>query len=86
MRTTLTLDRDVAERLKLEMRRTGKSLKSTVNEALRLGLALGEKPRKGPKFAVRPHAFGFQPGIDLDRINQLVDELEANEVARKHRR
>jgi hypothetical protein len=24
-----------------------------------------------------PHAFGFRPGIDLDKLNQLVDELEA---------
>jgi hypothetical protein len=35
---------------------------------------------------VRPHAFGFKPGIDLDRINQLVDELESEETARKLRR
>jgi hypothetical protein len=25
----------------------------------------------------RPHAFGFKPGIDPDKLNQLVDELEA---------
>ena len=44
-----------------------------INEALR------------PRFDVQPHAFGFKPGIDLDRINQLVDELEAEEVARNLR-
>jgi hypothetical protein len=32
---------------------------------------------------VEPHAFGFKPGVDLDRLNQLVDELEAEEHARK---
>ena len=83
MRTTLTLDRDVAERLRLEMRRTGKGLKESVNEALRRGLALGGRPPRAPRFRVEPHAFGFKPGIDLDRLNQLADELEAEEASRK---
>ncbi len=83
MRTTLSLDRDVAERLRLEMRRTGKGLKESVNEALRRGLALGGRPPRAPRFRVEPHAFGFKPGIDLDRLNQLADELEAEEASRK---
>jgi len=83
VRTTLSLDRDVAERLRLEMRRTGKGLKESVNEALRRGLALGGRPPRAPRFRVEPHAFGFKPGIDLDRLNQLADELEAEEASRK---
>jgi hypothetical protein len=87
VRTTLTLDRDVAERLKSEMRRTGKGLKAAVNEALRLGLGMGGKPAAPKPFRVEPHDFGpIKPGLDLDRMNQLVDELEAEEVARKLRR
>jgi hypothetical protein len=85
MRTTLSLDRDVAERLRLEMRRTGKGLKESVNEALRRGLALGGRPPRAPRFRVEPRAFGFKPGIDLDRLNQLADELEAEEASRKLR-
>ena len=85
MRTTLTLDRDVAERIRKDVRRTGKSLKAVVNEALRLGLGLAGKPPSAPRFAVRPHSFGFRPGVDLDRLNQLVDELEAEETARRLR-
>lgn len=86
MRTTLTLDRDVADRVKLEVRRSGKAMKAVVNEALRMGLGLVGKPVKPPRFQVRPHAFGLKPGIDRDRINQLVDELESEETARKLRR
>jgi hypothetical protein len=41
------------------------------------------KPVSPPRFKVRAHAFGFKPGIDLDRLNQLVDELEAAELSRK---
>jgi len=83
VRTTLTLEPDVAARLKQEVRRSGKGLKSVVNEALRLGLGLSGKPARVPRFEVRPHAFGFKPGVDLDRINQLVDELASDEAARK---
>ena len=86
MRTTLTLERDVAARLRLEVRRTGKSLKAIVNEALRHGLALQGQPPTPPRFEVQPHAFGFRPGIDLDRMNQLVDELASEESTRKLRR
>jgi hypothetical protein len=85
VRTTLTLDPVVAARLKSEMRRTGKTLKTVVNEALKQGLGVGGRPVHAPKFAVHGHAFGIKPGIDLDRLNQLVDELETDEVARKTR-
>ena len=38
------------------------------------------------RFKVRPHAFNFKPGVDVDRLNQLADELETAEVAEKLRR
>ena len=83
MRTTLTIEPDVAARLRQEIRRSGKGLKALVNEALRLGLGLSGKPVRPPHFEVRPHAFGFKPGVDLDRMNQIVDELDSDETARK---
>jgi hypothetical protein len=83
MRTTLTLDPDVARRLELEMKRSNEGLKSIVNRALRIGLGMSDKPVRPKAFRVQSHDFGFRAGIDLDRMNQLVDELEAEEVARK---
>ena len=83
MRTTLTLDRDVAEALAKEMRRTRRSLKALVNDALRRGLRLGGKAPRPPRFAVHPHAFGVRLGMVLDRMNQLVDELDAGEATRR---
>jgi len=83
MRTTLTLERDVADSVRREMRRSGKGLKAVVNHALRMGLGLSAKQVRPPRFRVRPHAFGFKPGVDLNRLNQLVDELEAEEGARR---
>ena len=83
MRTTLTIDPDVEQLLQREMRRTNGSMKAVVNDALRIGLGMRGKPARAPLFKVEPHAFGFRPGIDTDRLNQLVDELEADEFARK---
>ena len=81
----MTLEADIADRVEREMRRTGKAMKQVVNEALRSGLGLVERPAAPRPFEVRPHSFAFKPGIDLDRVNQLVDELEAEDVVRKLR-
>ncbi len=85
MCTTLTLDRDVAERVSKEMRRTGKGLKATINDALRRGLNIGGRAPRAPRFEVQPHGFGVRPGVDLDRMNQLVDELDVEHAIRKLR-
>jgi hypothetical protein len=83
MRTTLTLDPDVAMKIKKRMVEQKLTLKETVNQALRSGLKAVEKETKRSPFKVIPHSFGFKPGIDLNRLNQLVDELEAGEYVRK---
>lgn len=83
MRTTLTLDPEVAARIKSDMRRTGKTLKAVVNDALKRGLGLGGRAPRVPRFRVRAHALGFKPGVDLDRLGQLVDELDVEAARRK---
>jgi len=83
MRTTLTLEADVAKQLELEVKKQGRSLKDVVNQALRIGLGVTDKPVRPKRFIVKPHASGFRPGVDLDRLNQLVDELSVEESARK---
>ena len=83
MRTTLTLDPDVARRLEQEMKRSGEGMKSVVNRALRVGLGMTDKPVEPPAFQVQPHEFGVRPGVDLDRMNQLADELEAEESGKR---
>ena len=82
MRTTLTIEPDVAQLLRREIRRSDRSMKAVVNEALRIGLGMGSKTPQTSRYEVKPHAFGFKPGIDINRLNQLVDELEAEEMGR----
>lgn len=83
MRTTITLDADVAERLRQRMRTSRKSFKVTVNEALRAGLSSGVKGPKRKPFLVRPHRSAFVPGVDAERLNQLADDVEADVSATK---
>lgn len=80
MRTTLTLDDDLAAALKEQARRADKPFKQVVNDTLRRGLspALAEAESG---YQVTPHDSGFRPGVDPLRLNQLNDSLEAAEFA-----
>ena len=86
MRTTVTLDRDVAAKLKELAHRRRASFKETLNDVIRRGLAAQRTsgPRS-PRFAVEPHASGLQPGIDAHKLNQLVDQLAAEDFVHRHR-
>jgi len=83
MRTTLTIDDDLAGILKRKARELDKPFREIVNTALRKGLA--ESETEAPhRVVVRPHDFGFfQAGLDPDRVNQLVDELAVEDYLKK---
>ena len=80
MRTTLTLDDDLAALLRQQAATRGISIKETVNQALRAGLARETTARDIQTPRTIRHSFGFRPGVDLDRLNQLADDLEAAAV------
>ncbi len=82
MRTTLTLDDDVAAALKQQARILDKPFKQVVNEALRRGLTLSE-PADRPPFKIRTFSGGYRPGIDPHRLRQVADELEMEEFLQK---
>ena len=77
MRTTLTLDNDLAQRLKQAAVRDGKPFKQIVNETLRTGLGLRDKPVKNRgKTVLRTFHSRLRAGIDETKLNQLADQLE----------
>lgn len=84
MRTVITLDPDIAERLDRESRRSGKGLDATANEVLRVSLEMIERPVEPAPFRIRSFVDGLRPGIDPDKMNQLLDDLDAEGVARTH--
>jgi hypothetical protein len=80
MRTTLTLDDDVAARLQAESRRTGRPFKTVVNEYLRAGLAQRRVAKAAVRFRVEPVSMGAPlPGRSYDNIGALLEEVEGAE-------
>ena len=77
MRTTLTLDPDVAMKLKKSMAENKITFKEAVNQTLRRGMKAAAKEKKRAPFKVIPHSFGFKPGIDQNKLNQLLDQMDA---------
>jgi hypothetical protein len=80
MRTTVTLDDDVAARLQHLTRERRISFKEAINETLRAGLA-GERTTR--EYRLHTYPMGMRPGIDLDRALQLDAALEDEETLRK---
>ena len=80
MRTTLTLDEDVAARLQHLTRERGISFKVAVNETLRAGLGSDVQARA---YRLPTYSMGVRPAIDLDRALQLDAALEDEEILRK---
>lgn len=76
MRTTLTLDDDVAAKVKAEMRRTGLSMKEVVNEMIRVGLLLKDKAAKQKPFKVNARPLGVRPGLNYDSTSELLEQVE----------
>jgi hypothetical protein len=81
MRTTVTLDQDVAAKLKQAARDRGVSFKEALNSSVRRGLSSTETTPRPYRLPVR--RLGAKPGVDLDRALRLAGELEDAEVVRK---
>lgn len=76
MRTTLTLDEDVALLLRREIRRSGEPLKQAVNRCLRTALT-SRRPAVQPEpFKVTPIDFRLPDGIDTDKTSSILEALE----------
>lgn len=81
MRTTVTLDEDVAAALKRTARERGISFKEALNAAVRRGL--GESDRPARPYRLPAYDMHLKPGIDLTKALQLAAALEDDEIVRK---
>jgi len=78
VRTALTLEPDVAAKLKVEARRSGRSFKDIVNDTLRRGLASGRGSTRRVAFRVEARDLGnLKPGLSLESVADLLDQLES---------
>ena len=76
MRTTLTLDDDVAAKLRAEVRKSGAPIKQIVNDCLRVGLNSRSKAASRPPFKVKARALGLRPGFNYDNVWELIEQIE----------
>lgn len=83
MRTTLTLDDALADKLKKLAHESGKPFKQVVNEVLLSGLA-HNRQIQAQRYRLQPASMG-EPGsgINLDKALQLADELEDMAIIHK---
>jgi hypothetical protein len=79
MRTTLTLDPDVARLIEEAVHRERRPTKQVVNDALRRGLAPSPSSTPEP-YQLVPHKSSLQPGLDLSGFNRLADQLEDDAI------
>ena len=79
MRTTLTLDADVAAKAKRGAARLGKPFKSVINSALRIGLDEVLKPPAAKPYRTKPRPMGLRTGFNYDNIGELLAQLEGED-------
>jgi hypothetical protein len=77
VRTTLTLDDDVAVRLKAAARRSGASFREVVNQTIRSGLSSRPPAKPKARFRVAARDLGaLRIGVSLDSIADVLDHGE----------
>jgi hypothetical protein len=78
VRTTLSIDDDVAKLVEDEVRRSGDTFKGTVNRLLRQGLMASSKPKSEKTFVIQPFPLGVGEMLDRHngKVSALLDELE----------
>jgi hypothetical protein len=80
MRTTLTLDADVAALVKQVAKQRKAGLKATVNEALRRGLEVLTRPPATPApYRVQPWNLGGSRVGSLDNVEEVLSRVEGED-------
>jgi hypothetical protein len=81
MRTTLTLDADVASRARKGAAQLGKPFKEVINAALRLGLDQLLRPPAAKPYRTRGRPMGLCQGLSYDNVAELIARAEGEDHA-----
>lgn len=60
------------------MKKSGKSFKEAVNEALRAGLLAQQRQQKRKPFKIWTFNMGLKPGYSYDKPWNLIEEIEGS--------
>jgi hypothetical protein len=85
MRTTVTLEPDVARLLSERARQTRKSFKETLNAAVRSSLGRETDSSENREFTIEARPMQLKAGVDAGRLNSLLDDLDADAFIEKTR-
>ena len=85
MRTTLTLEDDLAARLKERAHKTKRPFKIVVNEAIRAGLG-STGAAAVPPFKLKAKRLGMRPEFQNRNFNHVYEELEIDTFLDKNHR
>ncbi len=78
MRTTITLDEDVAAKIQSKVRKSGRSFKDVVNDALRTGFAAEDQVKQLPPFKIeKRHLIRLKRGVNYDKVEEVFDALDS---------
>ena len=79
MRTTLTLDDDVATKLRAEAQRAGRPIRDVVNDTLRRGLASRRVTSPQLNFKIEPRDLSdLRAGLSLDNVAEVTEHIEGS--------
>jgi hypothetical protein len=78
VRTTVTLDDDVLDRVKRESRSRGTSFRDTLNDLLRTALSLENLPKRRT-LQIKPARMGHRTGLNYDDVEALLEYAEGEQ-------
>jgi hypothetical protein len=73
IRTSVTLDDDVAARVKRESQSRGVSFRETLNDLVRAALLGTGKEARRRMLRIKPTHMGYKPGLNYDNIESLFE-------------
>jgi hypothetical protein len=79
MRTTLTLDPDVAAKARQGAAKLNKPFKEVINSALRIGLEEVLNPKTTRPYRTKPRPLGLRRGFSYDNISELIASAEGED-------
>ena len=78
VRTTVTLDDDIVDRVKRASRSRGASFRDTLNDLLRAALSLENQPRRRT-LKIKPAHMGYRTGLNYDDVESLLEYGEGEQ-------
>jgi hypothetical protein len=82
MRTTVDINDALLKAIRERAASCERPFREVLEETLKLGLARSPRRKQG-RFVVKPHRLGLKPGFRGLSLNQLYDQIEAEEKVGK---